>query len=124
MDTRHYFGSSYYDRIVIGTATLLVEYGVITKAELDELLGEEFKLARPYTSLGRSAVTGRAPFEVGDKVTIKDEFVTGHIRMPGYIRGKQGEVLHRTTEKWPFPDAIGHGDKTAVHQPTYHVRSR
>jgi nitrile hydratase len=30
-------------------------------------------------------------------------------------------VLHRTKEKWPFPDSIGHG-KQALHEPTYHVR--
>ena len=73
-------------------------------------------------SKGRSALQGRAPLEVGDLVRVRDEYVAGHVRVPGYIRGKQGEVVHRTTEKWPFPDAIGHGDKTAAHQPTYHVR--
>ena len=41
--------------------------------------------------------------------------------MPGYVRGKTGVVLHRTTEKWPFADSIGHG-KEAKLEPTYHVR--
>ncbi len=122
METPHYFGSPYYDRIVIGTATLLVEYGVITREELNAILGAEFKLAKPYKVQGRPAVTGRPPFEIGDRVVVRDEFVTGHIRMPGYCRGKEGVVLHRTTEKWPFPDAIGHGDKSAAMQPTYHVQ--
>jgi nitrile hydratase subunit beta len=40
------------------------------------------------------------------------------------VRGKQGVVLHRTSEQWPFPDAIGHGDSTAEHQPSYHVEFR
>lgn len=122
METPHYFGSPYYDRIVIGTATLLVEYDVITQKELNEILGSEFKLAKPYKSKGRPATTGRPAFEVGDRVVVRDEFVTGHIRMPGYCRGKEGVILHRTTEKWPFPDAIGHGDRTAALQPTYHVQ--
>jgi nitrile hydratase len=121
MDARHYFGSPYYDRIVIGTATLLVEYGVITQKELDEVLGTRFELARPYSSEGRQTAPGRKPFEVGDSVKVRDEFVPGHIRMPGYVRGKQGVVLHRTKEKWPFPDSIGHG-KEALHESTYHVR--
>jgi nitrile hydratase len=122
MDTRHYFESPYYDRIVIGTATLLVEYGVLTKQELDRYLGGDFKLAKPYGSKGRPAISGRSPFEIGDRVKVRDEFVAGHIRMPGYVRGKEGVILHRTTVKWPFPDTIGHGDKSAIHQPTYHVQ--
>jgi nitrile hydratase len=84
-------------------------------------LGSHFKLANPAHAAGRSAITGRPPFEVGDRVVVRDEYVAGHIRMPAYVRGKQGVVLHRTAEKWPFPDAIGHGDTSAARQPTYHV---
>jgi len=122
METPHYFSAPYYDRIIIGTATLLVEYGVLTQEELNGALGAEFKLARPAQSRGRSAVTGRPHFEVGDQVRVRDEFFTGHTRMPSYCRGKQGVVLHRTTQTWPFPDANGHGDRTAALQPTYHVQ--
>ena len=121
METRHYFSSPYYDRINIGTASLLVELGVISKAELDAALGSDFKLARPYGSTGRAALPERPPLSVGDRVKVRDEFVPGHIRMPGYVRGKEGTVLHRTTVKWPFPDTIGHGDKSAQLQSTYHV---
>lgn len=121
MDARHYFSAPYYDRIVIGTATLLVENGVITQNELDAVLGSDFKLAGAYTSRGRPAIAERAPFEVGDRVKVRDEFVAGHIRMPAYVRGKEGTVLHRTSVKWPFPDTIGHGDKSAQLQSTYHV---
>ena len=121
METKHYFSTLYYDRIVIGTATLLVEKGVITQDELDALLGSEFVLARPYASEGRQAQPERSPFVVGDVVQVRDEFVPGHIRMPGYVRGKKGVILHRTSEKWPFPDTIGHG-KPAKAESTYHVR--
>ena len=121
IDFRQQANTKYYERYVIATATLLVEAGLITQEELDEALGAKYVLAMPYKSKGRQAVTGRPPFEVGDRVRVRDEHVTGHIRMPAYVRGKEGVVLHRTTEKWPFPDTIGHGDKSAVHQPTYHV---
>jgi nitrile hydratase beta subunit len=121
MDTRSYFGSPYYDRIVIGTATLLVEKGAITKEELDACLGSDFEMARPSSSAGRASVPPRPPFNVGDRVKVRDEYVPGHIRMPGYVRGKEGVILHRTTVKWPFPDTIGHGDTSAQHQSTYHV---
>ena len=122
METGHYFNTPYYDRIVIGTATLLVENGVISKEELDECLGTDFKLARPYFSKGRAAKAQDNPLDVGDTVKVSDEFVPGHVRMPGYVRGKTGVVLHRTTEKWPFADSIGHGNKDAKLEPTYHVQ--
>lgn len=125
MDLRHYLASPYYDRIIVGIASLLVEYGVLTQEDLDRHLGARFKLAKRYPAVkGRAAVTGRPPFEVGDHVVVRDEYFAGHVRMPGYVRGKQGVILHRTTEKWPLPDGIGHGDRNAVHQPTYHVQFR
>lgn len=124
LDVRQHVGTTYYERYVIATASLLVEGGVITQQELDEALGSHFKLANPPHSKGRPAISDRPPFEVGDRVVVRDEYVAGHIRMPAYVRGKQGVVLHRTREKWPFPDTIGHGDKTAVLQPTYHVEFR
>lgn len=124
LDVRQHAGTRYYERYVIATASLLVETGVLTQAELDAALGAPFKLVNPPHSAGRAAITGRAPFEVGDRVQVRDEHVPGHIRVPGYVRGKQGVVLHRTRERWPFPDAIGHGDARAAHQPSYHVEFR
>lgn len=122
LDVRQHVGSTYYERYVIATASLLVEKGVLTQEELDAELGTHFQLANKPHANARPALSGRAPFEVGDKVTVRDEYVSGHIRCPAYVRGKSGVVLHRTTEKWPFPDAAGHGDDTAAHQPTYHVQ--
>ena len=124
LDVRQHVGTQYYERYVIATATLLVETGVITQAELDQALGSPFKLANPAHAKGRSAITGRPPFEVGERVVVRDEYVAGHVRMPAYVRGKEGVVLHRTSVKWPFPDAMGHGDTRAAHQPTYHVEFR
>ncbi|MEM5421162.1 MULTISPECIES: nitrile hydratase subunit beta [Paraburkholderia] len=121
IEFRQQANTLYFERYVIATATLLVEKGVLTQEELDRALGSKFQLAVPTINKGRPAITGRPPFEVGDRVVVRDEYVAGHIRVPGYIRGKEGVVLHRTTVKWPYPDTIGHGDQTAVHQPTYHV---
>ena len=124
LDVRQHVGTQYYERYVIATATLLVETGVITQAELDQALGSHFKLANPARASGRPAISGRPPFEVGDRVVVRNEYVAGHTRMPAYVRGKEGVVVHRTVQKWPFPDAIGHGDLSAAHQPTYHVEFR
>lgn len=114
----HYLATPYYERYIIGTASLLVEKGILTQEELEELAGGPFPLALP-TGPGRPTPE-TAPFEVGDRVRVKNEFVPGHIRQPAFVRGKTGTVLHRTTDKWPFPDSIGHGMDAGV-QPTYHV---
>ena len=119
---RQHVGTQYYERYIIATASLLVEKGIITQAELDAELGKPFQLASLATSQGRNTIPVDRPFEVGERVRVKDERVSGHIRVPAYCRGKEGVILHRTTEKWPFPDAIGHGDQSALHQPTYHVQ--
>ncbi|MBL6750493.1 MAG: nitrile hydratase subunit beta [Nevskia sp.] len=119
LDPRQYFASPYYDRIVAGTASLYVEKGVLSHAELEALAGGRFALARPQ-GLGRPARETRPPFEVGDRVRVAGAFVPGHTRMPGYVRGKHGTILHRTGVKWPFPDAAGHGRPAAL-EPTYHV---
>jgi nitrile hydratase len=42
--------------------------------------------------------------------------------MPAYCRGRVGTVTHRTSDQWPFPDAIGHGRADAGEEPTYHVK--
>ncbi|NCV62824.1 MAG: nitrile hydratase subunit beta [Betaproteobacteria bacterium] len=56
----------------------------------------------------------------GDWVRVRDEHVAGHVRMPGYIRGKHGVVVSQSPA-YPFPDAHGHGIH-ADDEPTYDVR--
>ncbi len=119
MEPRHYLSSPYYDRILIGTATLMVEKGVVTKEELEQLAGGPFPLARP-TGEGRATRPAREPFQVGDRVRVGAQRIAGHIRMPAYCRGKVGTILHRTTVKWPFPDSIGHAMEAGM-ESTYHV---
>ena len=121
MEPRRYLASSYYDRIVIGVASLFVEKGLLSQERLAQLTGGSYPLALPIGP-GREANPPRRPFQVGDQVVARDEFVSGHIRMPGYVRGKRGVVLHRTRHSWPFPDAVGHGQDSPL-EPTYHVQS-
>lgn len=119
MEPRQYLAASYYDRIVVGTASLYVEKGVLDPSELEELAGGAFPLARPQTE-GRPAREPHPHFAVGDEVLVTRAFIRGHTRMPKYVRGKRGTILHRTSVEWPFPDAAGHG-REALRQPTYHV---
>jgi nitrile hydratase len=119
MEPRHYLTSPYYDRILVGTATLMVEKGVVTQKELEELAGGPFPLARP-TGEGRPTRPERKPFAIGDRVRVTHARIPGHARMPAYVRGKEGTILHRTKVKWPFPDSIGHGMEAGM-ESTYHV---
>jgi nitrile hydratase len=119
MEPRQYLASSYYDRIVVGVASLFVEKGVITQQRLEELAAGTYPLALPLRT-GRAANRPVIPFQRGDGVRVRDEFVNGHVRIPGYVRGKYGVVVHRTTHEWPFPDSAGHGLPSGS-EPTYHV---
>lgn len=120
MVPQQYLASSYYDRIVVGVASLFVEKGAITQARLEELAGGAFPLALP-TGPGLPAEPEKEPLSVGDAVRVHNAFFSGHTRMPGYVRGKRGVVVHRTTHQWPFPEAAGHG-LSCPPKSTYHVQ--
>ncbi|HZQ63429.1 MAG TPA: nitrile hydratase subunit beta [Casimicrobiaceae bacterium] len=121
MEPRHYLSASYYERSLTGLATLCVEKGIVTRAELETMAQGEFPLAGPAAA-GRTNAAEREHYRPGDRVRVKDEYVPGHVRMPGYIRGKTGVVVGESPA-YPFPDAHGHG-LHAEDEPTYDVRFR
>jgi nitrile hydratase len=118
MEPRHYLSASYYERSMTGLATLCVEKGLVSRDELEQAAGGAFPLSRP-SAPGRTNAPGRARFQPGDRVRVKEDFIPGHIRMPGYIRGKVGVVVSESPA-YPFPDAHAHGVK-AADEPTYDV---
>jgi nitrile hydratase beta subunit len=119
MEPRHYLSAGYYERTLTSLATLCVEKGVLTLAELERRAEGGFPLARP-SAPGRSNRPGRENFAVGDAVRVVSDHVPGHVRMPGYIRGKCGVVVG-VSPAYPFPDAHAHG-VPAEDEPTYDVR--
>jgi nitrile hydratase len=121
MDPRHYLNASYYERSLTSLATLLVEKGVVTVEELERRSGGKFPLATP-SAPGRTNVATRERFKPGDRVRVRLDFVPGHVRMPGYIRGKAGVVVAESPA-YPFPDAHAHSVQ-AEDEPTYDVRFR
>ena len=121
MEPRHYLAASYYERSLTGFATLCVENGVVTREELQELAGGAFPLSLPSAE-GRHDALPSESFEIGDKVRVKNEFVSGHVRMPGYIRGKTWFVVG-ISPPYPFPDAAAH-NLQAQDEPTYDVQFR
>ena len=121
MDPRHYLAASYYERSLTGLATLLVEKGIVSREELERRAEGLFPLAAP-SAPGRTNVTTRERFQPGDRVRVRADYVPGHVRMPGYIRGKAGLVVSESPA-YPFPDAHAHGVQ-AQDEPTYDVRFR
>ncbi len=119
MEPRHYMVASYYERTLTSLATLCVEKGVVTHEELEALAGGGFALALPLGP-GRSNLPSRQTFKLGDRVRVRNDHVAGHVRMPGYIRGKTGVVVGESP-RYPFPDAHAHG-VASEDEPTYDVR--
>ncbi len=119
MEPRHYMGASYYERTLTSLATLCVEKGLCTQAELEALAGGAFPLALPAAP-GRANAADRQTYAIGDRVQVKSEHVACHTRMPAYIRGKCGVVVG-VSPTYPFPDAHAHGVE-AADEPTYDVR--
>lgn len=121
IEPRLYLSASYYDRIVIGVASLFVEKGVLSREDLEARAGGRFPLARPAASgAGRAPRENSGPFSVGDRVLVRDEHPAGHVRAPRYVRGRRGVVVH-VTPAFSFPDSAAHGLPHAA-EPTCHVR--
>ncbi len=116
-----YLGASYYERMLTGVATLLVEKGTVDHATLEKIAGATFPLARPVADVSEGEVEtpAAAGFAVGDRVRVRDAHFRGHTRVPRYCRGKQGVVLH-VAPPFSFPDASAHGFSSRS-EPTYHV---
>ncbi|MGJ7511577.1 nitrile hydratase subunit beta [Variovorax sp. GT1P44] len=121
MEPRHYLTASYYERSFTSLATLCVEKGVVSREELDQRAEGSVPLATA-SAPGRTNVPSRERFSIGDRVRVRDDHVPGHVRMPGYIRGKTGVVVGESPA-YPFPDAHAHGVE-AQDEPTYDVRFR
>jgi nitrile hydratase len=119
MEPRHYMNAGYYERTLTSLATLCVEKGVLTREELESLAGGAFPLALPLGP-GRGNVPARRTWQPGDRVRVRADHVAGHVRLPGYIRGKVGVVVAESP-RYPFPDAHAHGVQ-AEDEPTYDVR--
>jgi nitrile hydratase len=119
MEPRHYLAASYYERSLTSLATLCVEKGIVPREELEQRARGDFPLALP-SAPGRGNAWDRERFAPGDRVRVRLDSVPGHMRMPGYIRGKAGVVVGESPA-YPFPDAHAHG-VASEDEPTYDVR--
>jgi nitrile hydratase subunit beta len=125
IDPVAYLTHGYYGRWLGGVENLLVEAGVMVRAELDarvSAIGGDPGAPVAARPSAHPDVIGYAPaardsrrdpgapprFAVGDVVRTRPAPVSGHTRLPAYARGRCGTVtaLHGG---WVFPDTNAHG---------------
>lgn len=116
-----YLASSYYEIWLAALERLMVERGLVTKAEL--AAGRSVGPAAPVPGILRAdeveAVLKRgapaerpaaapARFALGDRVRTLNLNPKGHTRLPRYARGQLGTVTH-VHGAHVFPDTNAHG---------------
>ena len=62
-------------------------------------------------------------FEPGDHVRVSSEDKPGHVRTPGYVRGKPGVVISVLGE-FRNPESLAYGDSGLPERPLYKVSFR
>ncbi len=113
MEPLHYLGSSYYEHWLTAVATLAVERGLVTRAELERHAGGRFPLSQPVRGEAPAAATPSAAaprFALGATVRVRNEHPQGHTRCPRYVRDKLGVVV-RVDPAFELPDVAAHADR-------------
>lgn len=134
MDAVDYLTTTYYEHWLAGTEILAKDFGYLTAEEIDSGKSagtSELPHPPPDAGMIEGLIRGGMPatreegrlkpsFKVGDKVRARNIEITGHTRLPRYVRGKTGVItmVHGTHA---FPDTAAH-DQGENPQPLYNVR--
>lgn len=117
MDPNWYLRATYYERMLTGVTTLLIEYGVFTLDEIEKRAGGHVPLAAPVAAGatvpadGAVRDVGELPtFGVGDFIVVTATATPGHSRCPGYLRGHRGTVLRIYTRAY-YPEWRAHSPR-------------
>ncbi|HEY7187950.1 MAG TPA: nitrile hydratase subunit beta [Vicinamibacterales bacterium] len=128
-----YLRMSYYERWLYKLEAQLVQYGLVSKEEIDSRKADPgspktnpaLSLATSDRWLNRGIASSHDPevrpsFKVGQRVRTRNINPTGHTRLPRYARGRIG-VIVRDHGVYLFPDSHAHlqGEKR---QHVYSVR--
>jgi nitrile hydratase len=116
-----YWSVPYYDLRIEAHIKAMLARGLVTEAEI--LAGRMQVPPKPVKAvlapekvaplLARGSPYMRAKetkplFKISDRVKARNLHVPGHTRLPGYLRGKTGEVV-RYHKAHVFPDTNAHG---------------
>ena len=119
-----YLSIGYYRIWLAALERLLVRHGLITTEELEQ--GESIETPVPLNKVLRGKdveavlkkgspvnrpLQGAPAYAVGEAVTVNNQHINTHTRLPGYIRGHVGTV-HKIHGAHIFPDshALGLGE--------------
>ena len=121
-----YYAASYYEIWARALADLLIRYGELTPEELEAGRAQEpgratdrrltpEAAARAVTTARGYDRPGAAParFAPGDRVRTRNLHPTGHVRLPGYARDKEG-VVEAVRGCHVLPDASARGEDAAA----------
>lgn len=106
----------YFHRWTRAFETVLVEGGVLAEGELDAriegrpIADQAIRLSDVTAGGGgaKRAAPQPARFAAGDRVRTKNIRTSGHTRLPGYARGREG-VIAFVNDAWVLPDTNAHG---------------
>ena len=112
MEPRHYLSASYYERSLTGLVTLLRRERRRDPRGTGAASGGPLSAGGAERAGPHQCADTRERFQPGDRVRVRDDYVPGHVRMPGYIRGKTGMVVSESPA-YPFPDAHAHAHGVA-----------
>jgi nitrile hydratase subunit beta len=127
-----YLSSSYYEIWIAGLCKLMLAQGLVTADELasGKMAVEPKQVAgkllahKVATALAKGGPTSRSGavhrYKLGDKVRTRNMHPLTHTRLPRYLRGHAGEIVHLHGAH-VFPDSNAHG-KGEMPQPLYTVR--
>jgi nitrile hydratase subunit beta len=115
-----YLSWSYYQFRLAGLIKQLLANGLIDEAEL--AAGKALRAPSPITPLKAANVasvlargtpyerpsSATARFRLGERVRARNIHVSGHTRLPRYVRGRIGEIV-RVHGTFVFPDSNAHG---------------
>lgn len=131
MNPFEYFKYRYYEKWLGGISGFFIEEGYITSEELEETAKQYYEgVSVPpkqsaskqvddqilhYMQFGdspKSELHEPPRFAVGNLVRIRDNHVTEHTRLPGYLRNRIGKVVHVYEGAYSYfqdtgPDGIG-----------------
>jgi nitrile hydratase len=115
-----YLSSSYYQIWLAGLTKLLLEKGLVGQFELDSGRSSNppapvvpLRAADVASTLARGTSYARtstrpACFHLGERVRARNIHVSGHTRLPRYVRGRMGEIVG-VHGAFVFPDSSAHG---------------
>ena len=119
-----YWSVPYYDLRIEAHIKVMLERGMINEAEL--LAGRMQAPPKPVKTVlhaedvwpvlakGSPYMRPAASsplFKAGDRVKVRNLHVPGHIRLPGYLRGKTGEIaLYHKAHVFPDSNSRGAGE--------------